>query len=58
MHTLASYSKSDINTVIDYKRYLVVLTDLVELLGSGDEDAGVTGLVSVLYHRHTCERTG
>jgi hypothetical protein len=54
MHTLSSNSESDIDSVINQKRYFVLLGDLVKFPGSLHHDTGVIGFVPVLHHRHAC----
>lgn len=51
--TLYTSSKSDINTVIDEQRDIVLLGDLVQFLGGLYLDARITFLVSILDNRHT-----
>lgn len=51
--TLYTSSKSDINTVVDQQRHIVLLGDLVQFLGGLYLDARVTFLVSILDNGHT-----
>jgi hypothetical protein len=54
VHTLGPNSESDIHSVINQKRYIVLLGDLVKFPGSLHHDTGVVGFVPVLHHRHAC----
>jgi hypothetical protein len=54
MHALGTNGKSHINPVIDQKRHIVFLGNLVQFPGSFHHDTSVIGFLPVLHHRYAC----
>lgn len=53
MNTFSTHSQRNINTVVDDQRDTMALGDLVQLRRGGDENTGVTLLVTILDNGNT-----